>query len=181
MLGVSNVNAFWKNPVQGAGVKGGCMVSKFLIIIAVVSFATVTAFADTIYKWTDKNGVQKFSNEPPPETVVDYEIHQTPTSGSIKTDSQNRRRTFDRMTENASEEADQLERERKMKAASQEAQKKSIEKENRKKRIQAERHRLEYKIDALKKRGLSPTFSKGMRQSQIEKLEREIQKLETEK
>lgn len=155
------------------------MVIKLLIMIAALGFATVPACADTIYQWTDKNGVEKFSNEPPPEEVVDYKIHQTQSPQDKKNNGNNRRSTYDHMINNASEEAEQLERERKMKAASQEAQKKRIQAKNREKRIQAERQRLQRKIDALKKRGLSPTFSKGMRQSQIEKIERQIEKLET--
>ena len=153
------------------------MVIKLFLSLIVISGIIFTANADTIYQWTDQQGAEKFSNEPPPKEVKDYKIQRIPPPDEKNKDTINRRSTYDRMVENASEEADQLAHERKMKTASQKTQKKRIQEENQKKKIQTECTRLEREIDALKKRSLSPTFSKGMQQSQIEAIERQIEKL----
>jgi poly(A) polymerase Pap1 len=152
-----------------------------LIVAGVLSWATVIGTlwaAETIHTWIDSEGVRHFSTTAPPENVRYHEILVQEDDGSGSTSQDNmRRQSYDSMVEKAKTEAGRLEQER----LQVEAEKRKREKEEAQKRrdavIEAKRRELQKKIDALNQRALSPTFSKGMRDSQIKAIQEEIEQM----
>ncbi len=144
-------------------------------ILLVLIMTVAPAFAGTIYIWTDKDGVKRFSDRPP-EGVQDYET--VAGSKSKSSEGEGRREGLEKMLRE--EEAQQAEDQAKEKEA--EAIRKA--EEERKARDQKtaatreERERLEQKIEALRKRALSPTFTEGMRQYQIDEIQKQIDSLD---
>lgn len=142
-------------------------------ILVVLIMTVAPAIAGTIYIWTDKDGVKRFSDHPP-AGVQDYE---TAVSSKSKP-SEGKREGLEKMLQE--HEAQQTQEKAKEKEA--EAMRKA--EEERKARAQksadskAKREQLEQKIEALQKRGLSPTFTEGMRQNQINEIRKQIDSLE---
>jgi hypothetical protein len=147
------------------------------ITLSLLLVATVSA--DTIYGWTDEQGVQRFSNDPPPEGIENFEKFdsQTPPSQYEK-DAHERRSSYDQMVQKASVEKQQLEHQREAEAAAQAAEKKRIAEAQRKEKIQSERNRLDQQIEAINKRALGPTYTQGMKQAQIDRIKKQIDALE---
>lgn len=143
--------------------------------------ATQNTYAQKIYTWTDSNGTLHFSNEPPPEGARNVKIlESTPsadTTGTEPSENENRQ-AYERMVEKAKTEARKLEKERKAKEAAAEAEKQRRAKEARNARVAAERAKLQKEIDAIQARGLSPTFSQGMKDNLTRKVQERIDKLE---
>ena len=84
-------------------------------------------YADTIYTWTDQNGAQRYSNEPPPEHVKAFKRIETPTAPANTPMPGSRRRPgYDRMVEKSASEADQLERQRQLKDSATESEKRRM-------------------------------------------------------
>jgi hypothetical protein len=136
---------------------------------------------DVIYIWTDAQGVKHFSNEAPPEGIMNVEKIETDTQNSASPeDAGGRRATYNQMVEKAKIESDRLDQERKQKEAAAEEQKKQEAEKLRQEQIQAQRQKIQDKIDALNQRGLGPNFSKGMRDYQINEVKKELEKLETQ-
>lgn len=148
-----------------------------LIITALVICLVLPAplIADTIYIWTDKDGVKRFSNEQP-EGVEDYETVQSVESENdadnnarpglkkmvSDVEAQNRAADERKANENA--------RKQREKTAQESAEKEAAN--------SAERARLQKKIDELNNRALGPTFTQGMRESQIKEIQKQIDALE---
>ncbi len=150
-----------------------------IMVIVIGLLSPAVAVTDTIYRWTDDRGVERFSNDPPPQGINNFEkLESHPSPAENDAAAENRRSTYDRMVDAASEEAGQLEQERKLKAAAQAAKKKRVAEALRKEKIRTERKRLEQKIEALKKRALSPTYSQGMKQAQIKTIKTQIEQIE---
>lgn len=148
-----------------------------LIIMVSLCFPLATD-AEKIYTWKDENGVSKFSNSPPPENVTVYEVTETSSTNTNEQTSQSQRRSsFDQMVRQTSNEAAKSKERRKERAAAKAAEQKRILEEQEKARRQAERNRLENKIEAIKKRAVSPTFPNGMKQAQIDALRKKIENL----
>ncbi|MFZ1984786.1 MAG: DUF4124 domain-containing protein [Desulfatitalea sp.] len=146
---------------------------KPFAVMLIILLLTIPALGDTIYIWTDKNGVKRFSDQPP----TDVEKFETVDGAADKTQEENRQglqQMFEQV-EQENREADQR-RAEKAAAAKAEAQRKA--QAAREAKIQAKRDRLQQQIDALNKRGLSSTFTKGMRDNQIKALEKQIDALE---
>ena len=129
--------------------------------------------AETIYIWTDKDGVKRFSDQPP-EGVEDYETEQ---GSAAEPDAQNRTE-FDRMIEEVKRENRQSEIQREQEAAQRKAEEERKAMAEKKARIQAERDRLQKQIDEINNRALSPTFTQGMRDNLIQKIQEKIEALE---
>jgi signal transduction histidine kinase len=145
-----------------------------LILCVCLSMAVVPATADTLYKWVDRNGVQNFSNQPPPAEVESYEIIE----GVGETDKDGgERASYQMMMERVQEEnrrSEALEKQKAQERAEKEKHKAEAERE---KRINEERQRLERRIDDIKNRALGPNFTEGMRRAQIEEIQKQIDEL----
>lgn len=144
----------------------------FFILMAVLLLAA-NAPAATIYIWTDADGVKHFSDQPPPEGTDNYDVAQ----GVIDRSGDDQREGFKQMMQEVDQENRRADQARESKKAEQAAAEKEKKADEQQARIQAERDRLQKKIDALNKRALSPTFTEGMRQSQIEAILKEMEKI----
>lgn len=144
---------------------------------------TQKTYAQRIYKWTDSNGTLHFSNEQPPEGARNLEIIESTSSpDTTETDpseSENRR-AYERMVEKAKAEARELEKERKAGEAAAEAEKQRRAEETRNARVASERAKLQKEIDDIQARGLSQTFSQGMKNNLIRKVQERIDRLESD-
>jgi hypothetical protein len=160
-----------KEPIMKA------MMMMLALAIGLLLAANVSS--DTIYTWTDANGVQRFSSDPPPEGVGNYQQIESEDVPADSTDASDRRRpSYDRMVQQALQEARQLEQQRNAEAAARAAEEKRIAEERRQAKIQAERSRLLQQIEAIKIRAVSPTYPPGMKQAQIDKIMKQIDTLE---
>lgn len=139
-----------------------------------------TVSADTIYSWTDEQGVQRFSNDPPPEGIENFQTFESQASPPQTQNAVNERRPgYDRMVKQASDEAQQLERQREAQALARAEEKKRLAEAQRKEKIQAQRILLEQQIKSINKRALGPAFTQGMKQAQIDKIKKQIEALES--
>ena len=134
------------------------------------------ATAGTIYTWTDADGVKRYSNSQPPEGVDNVqtidEVEYDPTG------EEDRRREFNRMAEQAGEEADEHFDNQARKKARQDAQRIRLKKEAKSRQTDEEKARLRKAIGALENRALGPNFTKGMRDNLIRPLQNKLDKLE---
>ncbi len=142
-----------------------------MVFVALLLIVSPVA-ADTIYIWTDENGVKRFSNQLP-EGVEDYETEQ----GASLDGEGGERPEFDRMIEEVKQQNRQSDIEREEEAARRKAEAERKAKEEKEARIAAERARLQEQIDALNNRALSPTFTQGMRDHQIRQIQEQIDAL----
>lgn len=151
------------------------MQKTLLLIIIALVWPCLNLTAETIYQWKDKNGVLRFSNEPPPEEVQQYKkTESTPSS-----DPGNQRRAeYDHMVNKAVIKTKNAKEQEKKEAVARAEEKKRLAEKERQKRIQAARKELERRMEAIKKRAVSPTYPNGLKQAQIEKIKKEIEKLE---
>lgn len=148
-------------------------------IIIGIMWLPITAHTDTIYSWKGKDGSLRFSNDPPPEGVTEYQMKASEITWANDQDPENKRRaSYDAMVQKASIEADRSRKERQEREAALAAEKRRIAEEKRKLRIQTERKRLEQQIEVINNRAVSPTMPYGMKQAQIEALTKKIEKLE---
>jgi hypothetical protein len=154
---------------------------KAIIIVLALTIwllPAANASSDAIYTWTDANGVQRFSNDPP-ENVDNYQRIETkdvrPDSNG---DADKRRTSYDRMVEQAVQERRRLKQEERAREAKRIAEEKRLAKERRQEKIDAERKRLMEQIEAIKNRAVSPTNPPGMKQAQIDKIQKQIDALE---
>jgi polyhydroxyalkanoate synthesis regulator phasin len=140
---------------------------------------TAPAIAGTIYKWTGPDGKQHFSDKPPPDTISEYKVLEAdPNASAPHSPSDKRRSSFDQMVEKAGHEAKDLERQRRDEAKARASEEKREAEARRKARIEPERQRIQKAIQELENRALGPTFSMGMKKSQIDALRKELKKLE---
>ncbi|MFO7713098.1 DUF4124 domain-containing protein [Desulfosarcina sp.] len=132
--------------------------------------------AETIYTWTDADGVRRFSNSQPPEGVAVVETIEG-IQGDTGGADQNRQ-AYDRMVEEASQNADRhFEQQAEAKAQAAEAERaRQMEAQDR--RIEAERDKLQAEINAIDGRGLSTTFSAGMKENLIQQVQEKLDLLE---
>ena len=82
------------------------------------------------------------------------------------------------MVQRSEQEARQLEQQRRQEARDKAEALRRQSEARRKEETAAARRRLEEQIEAIKKRAVSPTYSQGMKQSQIDRLRKQIEKLE---
>lgn len=154
------------------------MKAVIALVLAIGLFSALNATSDTIYTWKDENGIQRFSNDPP-ENILNYQRIESP---DVRPDSpdagEKRRSSYDRMVQQAVQDSQRLEQERKAEEASREAEEKRLAEERRQAEIEAERNRLLKQIDAIKGRAVSPTYPLGMKQAQIDKIQKQIDALD---
>ena len=155
------------------------MKSIVCLILAVGLFCSAPAVSDTIYSWTDEHGVLRFSNDPPPENVKQFDRVDSQPSDAAPLDSGTQRRSsYDQMVQRSKQEARQIEQQRQQEARDKAEALRRREEARRKAETAAARRRLEEQIEAIKMRAVSPTYSQGMKQSQIDRLRKEIEQLE---
>lgn len=143
------------------------MTATFIVLLL-----TVPAFGDTIYIWTDKDGVKRFSDQPPTD-VQEFETIQGEAAGAEDQNREGLQQMFDQV-EQENREAEQRRAEEEAERQA-EAERRAAEK--REAKIKAQRDQLQQQIDALNKRALSPTFTQGMRDNQINELQKQIDEL----
>lgn len=134
--------------------------------------------AADIYNWTDKNGIKRFTDQPPPPNVKQYKTIQVPPDKSSGQETGVDNRTgYDSMVENVKGETFQREQEKLQEEASRAAEEKRKAESVMKARIEAERQRLNEKIDAVNKRTLSRTYDQTFKQARINEIQKQIDKL----
>ena len=133
---------------------------------------------DTIYTWTDSNGVKHYSTTAPADEGVKPDVYIKGDGTGAAGPENERRRSFDSMVESARNRSKQLEQERLRDEALRRKQEKEAAENRRREAVEAQRRELQRQIDALKARGLSPTFSKGMRDSQIKAIQEKMDQLD---
>lgn len=153
-------------------------MGRIIIIVLTAWFVLLggTAMADTIYTWTDADGVKRYSNHQPPENVDNVETIEEVQYDATGADSS--RREFEQMVKEASQEADrhfeQQAREKAMQAQAQQRREQNAQDE----KIAKERARLMEEIEAIKQRGYSATFTKGMQDNLIRQIQEQIDRLD---
>lgn len=134
---------------------------------------------EKIYHWTDENGVQHFSSSPPADGSMDVETFKSLNRPEADQNGTNvQREAYKQMLEKQKVESQKLEQAREREKQALEVEKKQKAEQARQAEIQRQKENLQQQIDALNNRGLSPTFPKGMRDSQIEALQKKIELLE---
>ncbi len=134
--------------------------------------------ADTIYSWTDEQGVKHFSNTPPSDQNIQFSETESQSETPADSETGQRRDTYDQMVESAHQEAGELERKRRLEAEEAAARKEQEQRRRLEAQKAAERQRLEDQIRQLRQRALSRTYSEGMRSAQIRALEDQIRELD---
>ncbi len=147
-------------------------MKKIAATLVVLWMLTAPAIADTIYIWTDEKGVKRFSNQPP-EGVDNFET----VDGTASKPEEQARPGLEQMVEEVRRENQETERRREQEATLRKAEEKRKAEEQKNARMNAERARLQKQIDALNNRALSPTYTQGMRDNQIRKIQEEINAL----
>lgn len=151
------------------------LFSVLIICLLVAS----PVMADTIYIWTDENGVKRFSDQRP-EGVEDYDTATSSTSDDsgeeVKNDT--RRPGLEKMIEDVEKENRLADERKAAERARMEKEKVEKEKAEKDSKNAAERARLQKKIDEINNRALSPTFTQGMRDNQINEIRKKMQELE---
>jgi hypothetical protein len=145
---------------------------NWITLTLLVLLLTLPAFGDTIYIWTDKNGVKRFSDQPP----AGGEEFETVQGEKAETEKDNRE-GLQQMFQQVEQENREAEQRRAEREAERKAEAERRAEAAKQARIQAERDRLQEQIDALNKRALSPTFTQGMRDNQIKALQEQIDQL----
>jgi len=144
--------------------------------VACILLIANTAPAGTIYTWTDADGVKHYSNAQPPEDNENVQtIEEVPydQAGAVRI-----RQEYDRMVEEASENADRHFDQQAREKARQQKERQQQQQEEKERRIGEQRAVLEKQIEAIGNRALSPTFTQGMRDNLIRQLQEKIDQLE---
>ncbi|MEJ2039551.1 MAG: DUF4124 domain-containing protein [Desulfosarcinaceae bacterium] len=162
------------------------MRTAFKLILAAALFLglssgwmhDVSQAGDTIYTWTDSDGVKHYSTTAPADEKVKPEVYVKGDGNGPAEPDNGRRRSFDSMVDNARNESRRLEQERIKAEALRRKQEKEAAENRRREAVETRRRELQKQIDALKGRGLSPTFSQGMRDSQIKAIQEQMDQLD---
>ena len=164
------------DPIAGPHQEVPMYRTLILMITAGVMIVGGPAVAGTIYTWTDANGVQHYSNTQPPEDAANVQTIDEVDYDAVGAD--RRRMEFDRMVEQASEEAERHFDQQARQKALQAEQRKQLQKQARAQRVSEEKARLANEIEAIQNRALGPTFTQGMRDNLVRQLQEQIDRLE---
>jgi len=104
-------------------------------------------------------------------------IQVTPDKSSGEQPAVDNRPGYDSMVENVKGEIQQREQERMQEKASKAAEEKRKAESDMKARVEAERQRLNEKIDAINKRPLSRTYDQSFKHARINEIQKQIDKL----
>ncbi len=134
--------------------------------------------AENIYNWTDQNGIRRFSDQPPPLNVKQYKTIQVqPDQSSGEQPGMDNRPGYEGMVEKVKSEMLQREKERMQEEAAKATEEKRKAESDMKARVEAERQRLNKKIDAVNKRPLSRTYDQSFKQARIDEIQKQIDRL----
>ena len=151
---------------------------RIIIFSLAVCFLLVgnTASADSIYTWTDSDGVKRYSNSQPPENTPDVQtIEEIPYDQGNE---DRNRQAFDRMVDEASQRADQQFEQQEREKAQDAAAEQERQQQARAEQVATQRAELQKEIDAIQARGLGPTFTQGMKDNLINQIQDQIDQLE---
>ncbi len=151
------------------------MKSAFMWLAAlIVLFSTGILNAQTVYEWTDENGVRHFSNTgaPPDAEAVGTTAEKVAPPAVEEQEAQEAAGEENEVLSNAppSGSPSQTVRER-----AEEAQREQVAK-----RAEDERQRLQNEISQIEQRGLSRTFTEGMRANQLQPLREQLALLDAD-
>ncbi|BBO77198.1 hypothetical protein DSCW_46150 [Desulfosarcina widdelii] len=148
---------------------------SLIALTACLLLVSNTVPAGTIYTWTDADGVKHYSNEQPPEGIDKVQTIEEVQYDQAGADQ--KRQEYDRMVEEASEEADRHFDQQAQKKARQEEERQQQQQEEKDRRIAEQRDRLEKEIEAVRNRALGPNFTQGMKDNLIRQLQEKIDQL----
>lgn len=165
--------------VSTAGSIMELVMQKISISALVIALWVCSGFAaeNVYYNWTDKDGIKRYSDQPPSQNIKQYKTIQTTPGSSEHETAVDSRPEYNSMVEKAKEETRQLEQERIKKEALKAAEEKRNAESDMKARIETERQRLNEKIDAINKRPLSRTYDQSFKQARIDEIKKELDKL----
>ncbi len=151
------------------------MKSAFMWLAAlIVLFSTGMLNAQNVYEWTDENGVRHFSNTGAPADVdeVGTTAEKVAPPAVEEQEAQEAAGEENEVLSNAppSGSSSQTVRER-----AEEAQREQVAK-----RAEDERQRLQNEISQIEQRGLSRTFTEGMRANQLQPLREQLALLDAD-
>jgi hypothetical protein len=152
---------------------------RWIIVTALSAWFVLlgsTTMADTIYTWTDADGVKRYSNAQPPQGVGNVQTIEEVQYDDTGAD--RNRRNYEAMVKEASKAADRHFEQQDRKKAMQADAKRRREQEAQNQKIAEERARLMKEIEAIKQRGYSPTFTKGMQDNLIKEVQAKIDQLD---
>lgn len=150
-------------------------ISSVLIIVLWVCPGLA---AENIYNWTDENGIKRFSDQPPPLNVKQYKTIQIPPDQSSgQQPGVDNRPGYESMVEKVKSETLQREQESMKEEASKGAEEKRKAESGMKARVEAERQRLNEKIDTINKRPLSRTYDQSFKQARINEIQKQLDRL----
>ncbi|MDJ0884272.1 MAG: DUF4124 domain-containing protein [Desulfobacterales bacterium] len=151
------------------------MKSAFMWLAAlIVLFSTGILNAQNVYEWTDENGVRHFSNTgaPPDAEAVGTTAEKITPPAVEEQEAQEAAGEENEVLSNAppSESSSQTIRER-----AEEARREQVSR-----RADDERQRLQNEISQIEQRGLSRTFTEGMRANQLQPLKEQLALLDAD-
>jgi len=153
-------------------------MKRAAISVFVVMFWVCPCLAgESIYTWTDKNGVKRFSDRQPDDVKHYDTIRISPDQSEFGAPAGDSRPEYDRMIENIRQEKQLTEQEHTQAGADRAAEEKRGEDARKKERIEAERKQLQEKIDDLKKRPTGRAYSQSLKNARIEEIEKQLDKL----
>lgn len=156
------------------------MRSITILLIIIFGFLlNSNSYADTIYSWTDKNGVKKFSNTSPEEDVEHFEvIEEMPLLQTGNTNSQ----TGEEETGDGGQEPEIENRTSVFSTIEKQVQPQETENINRDEglniKIQTEKKRLQEEIDRIDKLAVGKNFSLPRKNSMMKDLQDKLELLE---
>jgi hypothetical protein len=151
-----------------------------ILLITISGFLlNSSSYADTIYSWTDKNGVKKFSNTSPEEDVEHFEvIEEMPLLQTGNTNSEaGKEEPGDGMQEPEIENETSILSTIERQVQPQETENNTIDEEFTIK-IQTEKKRLQEEIDRIDRLAVGKNFSLPRKNSMMKDLQDKLELLE---
>lgn len=142
---------------------------------------TAYSLAGTIYVWTDEKGVKRFSDQPPPAHITDFEVHEGSKSSTAEEPREGLQQMYKEIDEKNAKDREKEEKEKAAREIEEKAKAEAEAEVAKNTDIDAERARLENEIVELRKRALGPTFTEGMRQNQIFQIQKQIEALDRQR
>ena len=154
------------------------MQKAAISVLVIVLWVCPGLAAENIYNWTDENGIRRFSDQPPPRNVKQYKTIQVPPDQSYEQEkAADKLQGYDSTVERDKGETRQGEQESIQGETSRAAEEKQKAESGMKARVEAERQRLNEKIDAINKRPLSRTYDNSFKNARIDEIQKQLDNL----